>query len=127
MKKNALMILAAGLISFGTFAQDKKPNRHRGNSERPTPEKIAEQRTNRLKEKVNLNDEQYKKLYAIHLEDTKKQAEERKEAHKRHKAELNKKYASVLSKEQLQTLETAPKKIEGDRKDGYRNRTKRTR
>ncbi len=107
MKKNALMILLAGLISFGAFAQDRKENRKRG-GEKPTPEKRAEWQTNNMKEKVGLNDDQYKKLYAINLEEAKKnekKAVERRENFKKERAELNKKYASVLTPDQLKKLE----------------------
>ncbi|MCD8538439.1 MAG: DUF4890 domain-containing protein [Leadbetterella sp.] len=102
MKKNALMIALIGLVSFGAFAQDKKT------WEKPTPEKIAERRTGHMKEKLGLNDEQYKKLYDIHLSEARKHealAAERREKMKAERAELKKKYAAVLTPEQLKKLE----------------------
>jgi len=105
MKKNALMFVLAGLVSFGAFAQDKRPVR---NGERPTPEKIAEQRTSRMKETLGLNDDQYKKMYDINLSEARKHqalAAERREKMKVERAELKKKYAAVLTPEQLKKLE----------------------
>lgn len=108
MKKNALMIVLAGLVSFGAFAQDKKTARPARGGERPTPEKIAERRTSHMKEKLGLNDDQYKKMYAINLSEARKHqalAEARREKMKAERAELKKKYAAVLTPEQLKKLE----------------------
>lgn len=108
MKKNALMILLAGLVSFGALAQDKKAERPVRNGERPTPEKIAEKRTTYMKEKLALNDDQYKKMYEINLSEARKHqalAAERREKMKAERADLKKKYAAVLTPEQLKKLE----------------------
>ncbi len=108
MKKNALMIVLAGLVSFGAFAQDKKTGRPVRNGEKPTPETIAERRTAHMKEKLGLNDDQYKKMYAINLSEARKHqalAAERREKVKAERADLKKKYAEVLSPEQLKKLE----------------------
>lgn len=108
MKKNALMIVLAGLVSFGAFAQDKKTERPVRTGEKPTPEKIAERRTSHMKEKLGLNDEQYKKMYEINLSEARKHqvlAAERREKMKVERADLKKRYAEVLSPEQLKKLE----------------------
>ncbi|MBX2951646.1 MAG: hypothetical protein KF870_04010 [Leadbetterella sp.] len=106
MKKNALMIILAGLVSFGAWAQDKKAERP--SRERPTPEKIAERRTTYMKERLALSDDQYKKMYDINLSEARKQqalAAERREKMKAERAELKKQYAAVLTPEQLKKLE----------------------
>lgn len=106
MKKNALMILLAGLVSFGAFAQDKKEGNRRG-GERPTPEKMAEWRTKKVKETVGLNDDQYKKLYAINLDEAKKnqaKMEERRKTMKAERTAYNAKLETVLTPEQLKKL-----------------------
>lgn len=92
MKKRMLMLVTAGLISFGTFAQG------------PTPEKIAERKTTHMKEKLGLDEVQYKKMYAIHFEQAKKQQEEAK-IRKERQAALKKQYEAVLSPEQLKKWE----------------------
>ncbi len=93
-----VMILAAGLISFGTFAQG------------PGPEKVAERKTTHMKEKLGLNEDQYKKMYSIHLEQAKKhqaEAKIREEKRKAERAEVKKQYAAVLSADQLKKWEEA--------------------
>jgi protein CpxP len=122
MKKNALMILLAGLVSFGAMAQDKKDGRKRG-GEKPTPEKVAEWKTNRVKETVGLNDDQYKKLYAVHLDEAKKNEAIRAERSKAIKAERDaykSKLEGILSPDQLNKLsEKKPQRSRGDyRKKG---------
>jgi len=108
MKKNAMLMLLAGLVSFGAFAQDKKTERSVKRGERPSPEKIAEKRTGYMKEKLGLNEEQYKKMYEINLSEARKRqalAAERREKMKGERGELKKKYAAVLTPEQLKKLE----------------------
>ncbi len=107
MKKNALMILLTALVSFGALAQDKKEG-HKRNGEKPTPEKMAEWRTKRVKETVGLNDEQYKKLYAINLDEAKKnheKMEERRKALKAERTAYKAKLETILTPEQLKKLE----------------------
>lgn len=102
------MFVLAGLVSLGAFAQDKKTTRPARSGERPTPEKIAERRTSHMKEKLDLNDEQYKKMYAINLSEARKNqalAAARREKMKAERAELKKKYAAVLTPDQLKKLE----------------------
>ena len=106
MKKSAMMMLLAGLISFGALAQDKRVTRKGG--ERPTPEKIAEKRTGHMKEQLGLTDAQYKKLYDIHLSEARKHqksAEERKAQMKAERAELKKQYTAILTPDQLKKME----------------------
>lgn len=108
MKKNALMIVLLTLVSFGGFAQDKKAARPVRGGERPTPEKMAEKRTDHMKEQLGLNDDQYKRMYEINLSQARKHqalAAERREKMKAERAELQKRYATVLTPEQLKKLE----------------------
>lgn len=107
MKKNVLAILFVGLVSFGAFAQDSdRPSR-----EKPTPEKIAEQQTNRIKEQVGLTDDQYDALYALNLDKAKKEEAER--------VAYQTQLESILSAEQLEKLKTSkpdrPQRGDGNR------------
>jgi protein CpxP len=128
MKKNALMILLVGLVSFGAMAQDNKDGRKRG-GEKPTPEKVAEWKTKRVKETVGLNDDQYKKLYAVHLDEAKKNEAiraERSKAIKAERAAYKVKLESVLTPEQIKKLESErPQRGRGEhRKKGDSKRRK---
>lgn len=124
MKKNALMILLAGLVSLGAFAQDKKENPRRG-GERPTPEKMAEWRTKKVKETVGLSDDQYKKLYAINLDEAKKnqaKMEERRKAMQAERATYKAKLETVLTPEQLKKLDESKGNRTQQRKGDFKKR-----
>ncbi|ADQ18324.1 hypothetical protein Lbys_2662 [Leadbetterella byssophila DSM 17132] len=103
MKKTVVMMLVAGFMSFGAFAQQKRDF---------SPEKMAERKTQHMKEKLSLDDAQYKKLYDINLKEAKKkhaEALEKREKMKVERAELKKQYSSVLTQEQLKKWEEGNK------------------
>ena len=127
MRKNALMILLAGLVSFGALAQDKKEHSRRG-GEKPNPEKMAEWRTNKVKESVGLNDDQYKKLYAINLDEAKKnqaKMEERRNAMKAERTAYKAKLATVLTPEQIKKLEDGKGEKSHKAKGDFKKRSDR--
>lgn len=115
MKKIGL-ILMAGLVSFGAMAQGNAKEKW----EKHTPEKMAEFRTDRMKDRLGLTDEQYKKVYDIHLEEAKtreakmaerkvehdKKVTEQRAAMQERRATANAKYADVLTAEQMEKLNT---------------------
>lgn len=78
----AILLIGITIISSNLFSQqNKKQNK--------TPEEMATKMTNRLKEKLSLNDEQYKQVYNIALS----HAQER-----------------ISNKEKLQSMDKASRK-----------------
>ncbi|SEN96965.1 hypothetical protein SAMN05216436_12714 [bacterium A37T11] len=79
MKKMLLsvaLIIGMGAAGFAQEA-DKKEHGHKPKS----PEEMAQAQTNKLAEKLSLNDDQKKKVYALKLERSKKFANEMKGKH----------------------------------------------
>lgn len=117
MKKIGFALLAV-LVSMGAFAQGNAKQKW----EKPSPEKVAEFRTNRMKDQLGLTDQQYKKVYEINLAEAKaneaKMAEHRAERQKKmadkqeaakvKRAEKNSKYSGILTPEQMEKLNEAP-------------------
>jgi protein CpxP len=138
MKKVILVSLVIGGLSFGTFAQDAQPsNKQRPPHERKaqggryTPEERAMIHTKRMQESLTLSKNQYDKVFAINLEQEKKRDEfhaseqaKTQATHEKMQAEhkeMTKKYASVLTPEQLTKLQANEEKRRGEMK----NRPKR--
>lgn len=69
--KKLLIIAMMFSLSFTAFAQRGQQR------EMPTPEQRAEMMTNRMAEKLELSEDQKKKIYDIHLENAKKRQAER--------------------------------------------------
>lgn len=115
MKKNVLIGLVAVLVSFGAFAQESKDRK-------VSVEDRAKWKTEAMKKKLDLNDEQYSKLYAIHLEEGRAAELKRKaemEARKKHNAQLKEKYSKILTKEQVAKLEEYKRK-DGRKRAGHK-------
>lgn len=134
MKKLVLAVLMAGLVSYAGMAQERRSGRERG--ERPTPEKMAEKRSQMMKEKLGLSDEQYNKVYAINLEEAKtmqgkfeakrKEREANREVMKKemeaNRKAYNQKLEKVLTPEQLKTFENLKK----ERRKNMRNKARKS-
>lgn len=72
--KRALWIIAViSFIGFGAEAQQEQKNR-----EPMTPEKVAERMTEKMAKELALSEEQKKEVYALHLENATKRADEMK-------------------------------------------------
>ena len=71
MKKRIFAVAAALCLLAGTgaFAQDSKKAAMM--KERPTAEQMAQRRTERMTEKLNLSEKQSKQLYEVNLQDIK--------------------------------------------------------
>ena len=71
MKKRIFAVAAALCLLAGTgaFAQDSKKAPMM--KERPTAEQMAQRRTERMTEKLNLSEKQSKQLYEVNLQDIK--------------------------------------------------------
>ena len=148
MKKGILVTLLIAGISFGSIAQDAKPNhKQRPPHERMggrngggfTAEERAEVYAKRMQKNLNLTEDQYKKVLSINLEQAKKH-EEMRAAHKaemqasREKMkvqheEVNKKYESVLTPEQMKKFKEEQDKnkseLQDRRKGGNRGKSER--
>ena len=136
MKKTILVTLLIAGFSFGTIAQDAKTNRKQRppqerngerNGGRFTAEERAEIYAKRMQKNLNLTDEQYKKVLAINLEQAKKHEEmlaakkaEMQASRERMKAqreEMGKKYAAILTPEQLKKFNEEKEKRQSDMQD----------
>lgn len=134
MKKTILVTLLIAGFSFGTIAQNAKhkqrpPQERNGerNGGRFTAEERAEVYAKRLQKNLNLSDEQYKKVLAINLEQAKKHEEmiaakkaemqASREKMKSQSEEVSKKYASVLTPEQLKKFNEEKEKRQSDMQD----------
>ena len=75
MKKRIFAVAAALCLLAGTgaFAQDSKKAPMM--KERPTAEQMAQRRTERMTEKLNLSEKQSKQLYEVNLQDIKEMQE----------------------------------------------------
>ena len=133
MKKGILVTLLIAGISFGSIAQNAKPNhKERPQHERMggrngggfTAEERAEVYAKRMQKNLNLTDDQYKKVLAINLDQAKKH-EEMRAAHKAEmqasrekmmgqRQELSKKYESVLTPEQLKKFKEEQEKRQSE-------------
>jgi len=98
MKRVLWMIAVICFIGFGAEAQQEQKKR-----EPMTPEKVAERMTERMAKELDLSEEQKKEVYALHLENATKRAEEMK-AHREKIKEAQKaqqeKLEAILSPEQ---------------------------
>lgn len=98
MKRVLWMIAVISFINFGAEAQQEQTKR------KPiTPEKIAERMTERMAKELDLSDEQRKEVYALHLENARKRADEMKAQREKIKAEQKaqqEKLEAILSPEQ---------------------------
>lgn len=141
MKKGILVTLLIAGIGFGTFAQDAKPARkdrpqHEKRGQRQgggfTAEERAEVYAKRMQKSLNLSDEQFKKVLAINIEQAKNQEElraahkaEMQATHEKMKAQrqdLNKKYESVLTPEQLKKFKEEQEKRKAEMQEGRKEK-----
>ena len=101
MKKRIFAVAAALCLLAGTgaFAQDSKKAPMM--KERPTAEQMAQRKTERMTEKLNLSEKQSKQLYEVNLQDIKEmqaQAEQMR-AYRKTQAE---KMKGILTPEQFE-------------------------
>ena len=70
MKKRIFAVAMTLCLLAGTsaFAQDRRAPRTK---ERPTAEQMAQRKTDRMVEKLNLNEDQSKQLYELNLQEVK--------------------------------------------------------
>ncbi|MFR6351851.1 MAG: DUF4890 domain-containing protein [Alistipes finegoldii] len=80
MKKRIFAVAAALCLLAGTgaFAQDSKKAPMM--KERPTAEQMAQRKTERMTEKLNLSEKQSKQLYEVNLQDIKEMQAQARDA-----------------------------------------------
>ena len=107
MKKIIVALVFLAASAAGVSAQER-----RGGGERLTPEKRAEMQTKRMSEELGLNEDQQKKLLALHVERNKKAYEAGKEGVEKRR-EINEAYTkelnTILTPEQQEKLKEARK------------------
>ena len=91
------------LAGTSAFAQDRRAPRTK---ERPTAEQMAQRKTDRMVEKLNLNEDQSKQLYELNLQEVKDmQAQhERMRAARKAKAEKIMKELQIAESRRLRGL-----------------------
>lgn len=98
MKRVLWMIALISFINFGAEAQQEQKKR-----EPMTPEKVAARMTERMAKELDLSEEQKKEVYALHLENAAKRAEEMKVQRERMKEDQKaqqEQLKAILSPEQ---------------------------
>lgn len=99
MKKRIFAAMAAVGLVLGScaFAQNGKPQGER--RQMPTAEQMAQRKTDRMKEKLNLTEAQTKQVYAYNLEQIKEMEAQRERMRAARQAEAEK-MKSILTPEQ---------------------------
>ena len=101
MKKRIFAVAAALCLLAGTgaFAQDSKKAPMM--KERPTAEQMAQRRTERMTEKLNLSEKQSKQLYEVNLQDIKEMQAQAEQMRAYRKAQAEK-MKGILTPEQFE-------------------------
>ena len=101
MKKRIFAVAAALCLLAGTgaFAQDSKKAPMM--KERPTAEQMAQRRTERMTEKLNLSEKQSKQLYEVNLQDIKEMQAQSEQMRAYRKAQAEK-MKGILTPEQFE-------------------------
>lgn len=119
MKKNIFAVAAAFCLMLGTgaFAQNGKQQGER--RPMPTAEQMAQRKTDRMKEKLNLTDAQVEQVYVYNLEQIKQMESLRERMRADRQAEAEK-MKSILTPEQYAQWQQMQGE-RGSRKPGARN------
>ena len=101
MKKRIFAVAAALCLLAGTgaFAQDSKKAPMM--KERPTAEQMAQRKTERMTEKLNLSEKQSKQLYEVNLQDIKEMQAQAEQMRAYRKAQAEK-MKGILTPEQFE-------------------------
>jgi len=127
-----IFVISIIAISGNSFAQyDKKENR----GSKHTPEEIATKITDRLSKDLDLSEDQIKKIYELNLRkinEKRADKEKLKNLDKTEKKELRKQFRekyqteleSILSKDQIDKLNTLREQHKKSRKNKHKNKSK---
>ena len=115
MKRLIVMSIAAILTVSAAVAQPRENNRRDGQKEKPTPEQMAEMRTERMAKHLSLSEEQQKEVLKLNLErittqrasieKNRKEAEKATAQRNAERAKYDEELKKVLTPEQYSTLE----------------------
>lgn len=92
------------LAGTGAFAQNQ--NKGRMHREMPTAEQMAQRKTDRMKEKLNLNEQQTKQVYEYNLQEVKEMQSMHQQMRAARQAEAEK-MKSILTPEQYEQWKQA--------------------
>ena len=90
------------LAGTSAFAQDRRAPRTK---ERPTAEQMAQRKTDRMVEKLNLNEDQSKQLYELNLQEVKDMQAQHERMRAARKAQAEK-MQKILTPEQFEQWKT---------------------
>ena len=95
MKKSIFMVAATLGLMIGTSAWAQQPQRRdRKGANRPTAEQLAQQKTERMKAKLALTDEQAQEIYVYNLQQVQEMEARRAEMAAKRKAEFERMQAA---------------------------------
>lgn len=97
------------LAGTSAFAQDSK---NKPMKERPTAEQMAQRKTERMTEKLNLNETQSKQLYEVNLQSVKQMQAQAEQMRTNRKAQAEK-LKSILTPEQFEQLKQMQSQRQG--------------
>lgn len=92
------------LAGTGAFAQNQ--NRGRMQKQQPTAEQMAQRKTDRMKDKLNLTEQQTKEVYEFNLQEVKQMQSMREQMRAARQAEAEK-MKSILTPEQYEQWKQA--------------------
>lgn len=99
MKKKIFAAAVALCLMAGTGAFAQNQNQQRMRRDMPTAEQMAQRKTDRMKEKLNLTEEQTKQVYDYNLQEVKQMQSMREQMRAARQAEAEK-MKSILTPEQ---------------------------
>ena len=100
MKKRIFAAVTALCLMAGTSVFAQQQNKPAAPKERPTAEQMAQRKTDRMTERLKLNEAQAKQVYAINLAQIKEMIAQREKMEAARKAEAEK-MKSILTTEQF--------------------------
>lgn len=100
MKKRILIFAAACILLAGGQALAQHPGQQRAMRERPSAEQMAQHLTDRMKQHLQLTDEQSRQIYQYNLEQIKKREQQRGMRHQTDSAAV-KELKGILTPEQF--------------------------
>lgn len=104
MKKSIYVIAIALMFSLTSYAQQTNDKQNTQTKQAPTPEKIAKNHAERMKQQYLLGDDQYEKVYKLCLKKAEKQVALRNEMQKEQE-QMNAEMKKILNETQYERYE----------------------
>lgn len=116
MKKSIFMVVATFCMMIGTgVSAQNKPVQSRMMKERPTAEQMAQRKTDRMKEKLSLTEEQTVQVYDYNLQQIKEMQVQREQMRAARQAE-EAKMKAILTPEQFEKWQEMQGQYKGHNK-----------